>query len=103
MLSSIGLSWGVGHFTSEYATYALLAAPGSLPAAEAAAWIYSWVWVPGLGFIVFCPCYSPVVGCLLLAGIHSRGSASCWRQRERLWRRSLLGRVLVLASEIHSG
>ena len=28
--------------TSEYATYALLAAPGSLPTAEAAAWIYSW-------------------------------------------------------------
>src|SRR5829696_9436728 len=46
---------GVAHFTSEYATYALLAAPGSLPAAEAAAWIYSWVWVPGLGFIVFLP------------------------------------------------
>src|SRR5688572_31968780 len=44
---------GVAHFTSEYATYTLLAAPGSLPAAEAAAWIYSWVWVPGLGFIVF--------------------------------------------------
>jgi hypothetical protein len=53
VLCSIGLSWGVAHFTSEYATYTLLAAPGSLPAAEAAAWIYSWVWVPGLGFIVF--------------------------------------------------
>jgi hypothetical protein len=53
VLCSIGLSWGAAHFTSEYATYALLAAPGSLPTAEAAAWIYSWVWVPGLGFIVF--------------------------------------------------
>ena len=53
VLCSIGLSWGVAHSTSEYATYALLAAPGSLPTAEAAAWIYSWVWVPGLGFIVF--------------------------------------------------
>ena len=53
VLCSIGLSWGVAHSSSEYATYALLAAPGSLPAAEAAAWIYSWVWVPGLGFIVF--------------------------------------------------
>src|ERR687898_3326704 len=53
VLCSIGLSWGVAHFASEYATYALLAAPGSLPAAEAAAWIYSWLWVPGLGFIVF--------------------------------------------------
>ena len=74
VLCSIGLSWGVGHFTSEYATYALLAAPGSLPAAEAAAWIYSWVWVSSCS----CPCYSPVVGYLLLAGVHSLGSACCW-------------------------
>jgi hypothetical protein len=59
VLCSIGLSWGVAHFTSEYATYALLATPGSLPAAEAAAWIYSWVWVPGLGFIVFLPLLFP--------------------------------------------
>ena len=50
---------GVAHFTSEYATYALLAAPGSLPAAEAAAWVYSWVWVPGFGFIVFLPLLFP--------------------------------------------
>jgi hypothetical protein len=59
VLCSIGLSWGVAHFTSEYATYALLEAPGSLPAAEAAAWIYSWVWVPALGFIVFLPLVFP--------------------------------------------
>jgi hypothetical protein len=59
VLCSIGLSWGVAHLTSEYATYALLAAPGSLPAAEAAAWIYSWVWVPALGFIVFLPLLFP--------------------------------------------
>jgi hypothetical protein len=59
VLCSIGLSWGVAHFASEYATYALLAAPGSLPAAEGAAWIYSWVWVPGLGFIVFLPLLFP--------------------------------------------
>jgi len=85
VLCSIGLSWGVAHITSEYATYALLAAPGSLPAAEAAAWIYSWVWV----LLCSCPCCSPVVGCLLLAGVHSRGSASSWWRRERSWRRSL--------------
>jgi hypothetical protein len=53
VLCSIGLSWGAAHFNSEYATYALLAAPGSLPAGEVAAWIYSWLWVPGLGLIVF--------------------------------------------------
>jgi hypothetical protein len=44
---------GAYHFSSEYVTYALLAAPGSLPAAKAAAWIASWLWVPGLGLIVF--------------------------------------------------
>jgi hypothetical protein len=53
ILCAIGLSWGAIHFNSEYATYALLAAPGSLPAGELAAWIYSWLWVPGLGLIVF--------------------------------------------------
>jgi hypothetical protein len=53
VLCSIGLLWGVYHFSSEYVTYALLAAPGSLPAAKAAAWIASWLWVPGLGLIVF--------------------------------------------------
>src|ERR687893_1754437 len=53
VLCAIGLSWGAAHLNSEYATYALLAAPGSLPAGEVAAWIYSWLWVPGLGLIVF--------------------------------------------------
>jgi hypothetical protein len=49
---------GAYHFSSEYVTYALLAAPGSHPAAKAAAWIYSWLWVPGFGLIVF---FGPVV------------------------------------------
>jgi hypothetical protein len=53
VLCSTGLSWGAYHFSSEYVTYALLAAPWSLPAAKAAAWIASWLWVPGLGLIVF--------------------------------------------------
>ena len=59
VLCSIGLSWGAAHFTSEYATYALLAVPGTLPAAKTAAWIYSWLWVPALGFIVFLPLLFP--------------------------------------------
>jgi hypothetical protein len=53
ILCAIGLSWGAAHFNSEYATYALLAVPGSLLAGELAAWFYSWLWVPGLGLIVF--------------------------------------------------
>src|SRR5215216_3325406 len=103
VLCSIGLSWGVPHFTSEYATYALLAAPGSLPDAEAAARIYSWVWVPGLGIIVFLPLLFP----------NGRLSSPRWRRfawlsvllpgPERSWRGSLWDRVLALASGILSG
>jgi hypothetical protein len=36
-----------------YASYALLAAPGTLPGGEAAAWIVSWVWVPHHGLVLF--------------------------------------------------
>jgi hypothetical protein len=49
----IGLLWGVMHFSAEYAIYTLLAAPDSLPAGEAAAWMMGWVWVPASGLIVF--------------------------------------------------
>ncbi len=49
----IGLLFAVGHFCGEYAIYTLLAAPGSLPVGEAAAWIRYWIWVPYLGLGVF--------------------------------------------------
>ena len=49
----MGLSFGVLSFSGEYAIYALLVAPGSLPAGEAAAWILSWSWVLCLGLVVF--------------------------------------------------
>jgi hypothetical protein len=52
LLCTIGLLWGVVHFTGEYAPYALLAVPGSLPAGEAAVWVTSWSWVPSVGLIV---------------------------------------------------
>jgi hypothetical protein len=43
----------VVHFSVEYAIYALLARPGSLPWGEASVWIWSWVWVPAIGLLVF--------------------------------------------------
>ena len=52
LLCTIGLLWGVVHFTGEYASYALLAIPGSLPAGEAAVWVTAWSWVPSVGLIV---------------------------------------------------
>jgi hypothetical protein len=53
LFCATGLIWAVIHFIGEYAIYTLLAAPGSLPAGELATWIYSWLWVPSLGLLVY--------------------------------------------------
>jgi hypothetical protein len=53
LFCAIGLSFGVIHFSAEYAIYALLAQPETLTGGEAAAWILSWAWVLAVGFIVF--------------------------------------------------
>src|SRR5829696_7555489 len=49
--------WGVvlsiGHFSSQYAIYTLLAQPRSLPAGEAMAWISSWILPIIIGVQVF--------------------------------------------------
>ncbi len=44
----------------EYATYALLTEPGSLPLGAEASWLAQWIWAPGLGLIlVFLPLLFP--------------------------------------------
>src|SRR5215208_2955393 len=53
LFCAIGLLNGVVFFCAQYAIYALLAAPGSLPAGEAAVWIFSLVWVPSVGLNAF--------------------------------------------------
>jgi hypothetical protein len=53
LFCAIGLSFGVIHFSAEYANYALLAQPRTLVGGEAAAWILTWGWVLAVGFIVF--------------------------------------------------
>src|SRR5215216_5092244 len=53
LFCAIGLCFGVSHFSAEYAAYALLAPSPSLPGGEAFAWLTSWVWVFGLGLIVY--------------------------------------------------
>jgi len=53
LFCAIGLCFGLSHFSAEYAAYDLLAPSGSLPAGEGFAWLTSWVWVFGLGLIVF--------------------------------------------------
>src|ERR671921_1429362 len=42
----------VAYLSAEYAIYALLARPHSLPAGEALAWLASWVWLLSIGCIV---------------------------------------------------
>src|ERR671911_1194781 len=41
----------VAHLSGEYAIYALLTQPDSLPAGEALAWLAAWVWIPFIGCI----------------------------------------------------
>ena len=51
---------GLSIFGIEYATYALLAAPGSLPLGAQASWLGQWIWAPGLGLIlVYLPLLFP--------------------------------------------
>jgi hypothetical protein len=50
---AIGLVAAARSVGAGYAGYALLAAPGSLPGGEVAAWIVSWLWVLHHGLFVF--------------------------------------------------
>jgi hypothetical protein len=53
LFCAIGLSFGVIHFSAEYAIYTLQAQPGALIGGKAAAWILSWGWIVAVGLIVF--------------------------------------------------
>ena len=51
---------GLANFGYEYATYALLTRPSSLPLGAAMSWVGNWIWAPGLGLIlVFLPLLFP--------------------------------------------
>jgi hypothetical protein len=50
---AIGLIAAVDHFAGEYALYALLALPHSLPGGEAMLWLQGWFWMLFVGLIVF--------------------------------------------------
>jgi hypothetical protein len=60
LFCAIGLSFGVDHFSAEYAIYTLQAQPGALIGGEAAAWILSWAWILAVGLIVFLVLLFPV-------------------------------------------
>jgi hypothetical protein len=73
----VGLLFAAVNFVAEYAIYALLAEPRSLPAGEAAAWICSWLFVSQLGLGALVVLISPMDGCRALAGGGSCGLV-CW-------------------------
>jgi hypothetical protein len=53
LFCAIGFSFGVVHVSAEYAIYALLTRPGSLPGGDASVWVWAWIWVPAIGLVVF--------------------------------------------------
>jgi len=52
LFCAIGVFAAIVLFSSEYAAYALLAQPDSLPGGLAMVWIRAWVWVPYVGLFV---------------------------------------------------
>jgi signal transduction histidine kinase len=48
ILCAAGLSFALGSLSGEYATYALVTKPGSLPAGALMAWLGTWIWPPGI-------------------------------------------------------
>ena len=79
----------------EYATYALITQPGSLPLGAEMSWLAQWIWAPGLGLIlVFLPLLFPDgrppsrrwrwvawVGCLSIGLIAVMASIILWSER----------------------
>jgi hypothetical protein len=55
-----GFCYGLLSAGDEYAIYALLTNPGSLPLGAEASWLGQWIWAPGLGLsLVFLPLLFP--------------------------------------------
>jgi hypothetical protein len=48
-----GLGLGLSRFSTSYGLHALVAAPGSVPAGRAVAWLANWTWVIPLAVIAF--------------------------------------------------
>ena len=88
LFCAIGLSFGVVHFSAEYAAYALLLALSrSLPGDAAFAWLNSWVWVGGLGLVVFLDLLFP----------NGRLPSARWRWFARFTAVSLLPAAILAA------
>jgi len=53
LFCAVGLLAGLNHFFAEYAIFALLTQPGSLPGGQASAWGAAWPWMPSNALLVF--------------------------------------------------
>lgn len=53
LFCAVGLLGAARHFGSEYASYALLAVPGSLPGGETVAWLTYWTQAPLYGLFAY--------------------------------------------------
>ena len=69
-----GLGLGLGEFAAQYGLYALIAAPGSLPAGRAAAWLSNWIWVIPFVMLAFLFLLFRADSCAHRAGVRPRGS-----------------------------
>jgi hypothetical protein len=85
---AVGFFYGLLTAGEEYAIYALLTNPGSLPLGAEASWLMQWIWAPGLGLIlVFLPLLFP------------NGRPPSHRWRPVAWLGGLsIGLICVLAS-----
>ena len=52
LFCSAACTIAVEYLSAEYAIYALVARPDSLPIGEALAWLAFWAWIPSIGCIV---------------------------------------------------
>jgi hypothetical protein len=80
IFSAVGLLAATGWLAMEYAAYAYITRPGSLPGAILAAWYQQQWWIPMFTLVfVATPCCSPPAGCRRPAGARSRW----WRRWQR--------------------
>jgi signal transduction histidine kinase len=51
LLLASGVGTAVQELAQQYANYGLFASPGALPAADVAAWITEWIWIPSMALL----------------------------------------------------